>query len=374
LNKPGKTVTPIPYTFDAINHNRAKYFPSGTEINGFYRSCIDIPVGKEHFSFACLDSQPSLVSSAEFIPGDGKSDQLNSIVQVQAACQEKNLWEKESHMLSGASCGQPYALDIKPAPSALTASFPAGRPAGIDSIASLLNNYAMRSALMDASNPIGNDYPTDSSCQLQPLSTQPCASAVAMICFHDWLRSNYAVPKIDSILAALNLNFNSIGQTIASSFVMEVAADGTVIIAPMRQNPFLGATVHENQLYAMSTEPEDFGNSTWMVMCRDEVNHLGRSAGGRHAGQLLPGNPVNWDELTYYVDPAFIQAASTRKPSGIKLSGRPGPGGGIAFAGAQLELEHVRDRPCRLRTSDCAASLAAEINFQPPSVIRYWHH
>lgn len=364
------TTTRLPFLSDA--GSRIKYFPKDIQVNGFYRACVNIPVGPEHLTLVPVGAQASLVNSSKFIPARQNGDELNSIVKVEAACELRNLWEKTPQAVSGIACAEACTLGTPPAPSVLLVSFPCGRPSSITNIGDLLNNHGLSSTMMNSYTPRGNDYPSDASCSLEKLSRQVSASSSIAYCFHDWLRSNYSLPKIDSVISALNQNLNGVGQSFNSSFVLAVKADGSVIVSPLHDRPFQGFSVGENQFYAVASEPVLLGDRDSIIMCRDEVRSLGTSAGGKHAGQPLPGDPINWDELEAYVDSSFTNTICTRKPNGITFTGRRRPNGGYILTDAQLQrsdggmLEHP------LRTSACSTGLAAEVSVSPPSVIHFW--
>lgn len=370
LNGPAATATRVSHSGKGASKN--KYFPPELMIKGCYRACVDIPVGREHFSFAAIGTQPALANSTYFVPADEKMDHLGSIVRVEGACEARNIWDKRPQLVSGRSCGQPYQMEVKPAPAALLLSFPGGRPSSIRSAGDLLSDYNLRTAVMNAYTPQGNDFPSDESCQLQAQPQQVCAASSIAICFHDWLRSNYALPKVDSVLAALNTDLSTVGQSRSTSFVLAIDGNGNVIISPLKSRPFLGFAVAENQYYAIGVEPVAIGDRNSVVMCRDEVHKLGTAEGGKHAGQPWPGDPINWDELNSYVDGQFIPAAASRKAQGIRLAGEQRPDGGIITERAYLQHVDGLAPERQLRTAAYSTGLAAEISLSPPSTIRFW--
>jgi hypothetical protein len=370
LNDTAATTIRLPYMSDP--GNRTKFFPKEIQINGCYRAYVDIPVGSEHFSFVAVGPQSSLVNIQKFVPGEEKNDELSSIVRVEAACECQNLLEKIPQVVSGQACAEPCTLGTSPAPTALLVSFPGGRPSSITSIGDLINDRQLSATMMNSYIPRGNDYPGDASCRLEHTSSQFSAATSIAMCFHDWLRSNYSLPGVESVISALNQNLNGIGQRISTSFVLAVKADGTVIVSPLYDRPFQGFAVEENQFYSLATEPVLLGDRDSLIMCRDEVRSLGNSNGGKHAGQPLPGDPINWDELGFYVDNSFSNIVSTRKPDGITVIGKRKPNGGIVLADAQLQRRDGMPLEHPLRTSAYSTGLAAEISVSPPSVVHFW--
>src|SRR5262249_54247294 len=144
-------------------------------------------------------------------------------------------------------------------------------------------------------------------------------------------------------LDAINQSISGSGQSSSSSsniFVVEITAQGNTVVSALRRNPFEDLRIAESQLYGINGQPVPIGTNNWTLVCRDEVYGAGTATGGKHAGQPLAGNPINWAELSAYVDNGFAAAAATRRPSGITISGEAHPGGGIALPGVHLELEN----------------------------------
>jgi hypothetical protein len=259
------------------------------------------------------------------------------------------------------ACGQPFSLNTPPAPSVLLLSFPDGCPTGIDSMHDLLTNNALNQSKMHTYAPIGNDYPLDKSCRLISQDIHLSAASAFALGFHDWLRCNYALPKIESVLAALDQSFAATANSGRPVLAVEVAADGSVVISPLFGNPFPYVAVEDKQLLSKSGDPVQIGAGNWIVTCRNEVHTLGTLAGGKHAGLPFPGNPINWDELGTYVSQNFAQTAATRRPRGISVKGLPAPGGGIACKDAELVCENGWGSDRSLRKSSYSAGLAAEV-------------
>ncbi|PWT98179.1 MAG: hypothetical protein C5B53_07110 [Candidatus Melainabacteria bacterium] len=370
LNDTAATTIRLPFLSDA--GKRSKYFPKDIQVNGCYRADVEVPVGPERLSFLAVAGQPSLVNSNKFVPAQEKDAELSSIVRIEAACELRNLWEKTPQVVCGSACAEACTLGTTPAPSVLLVSFPGGRPSSLTSIGDLLNDHGLSSTMMNSYIPRGNDYPQDAGCSLEVITRPVSASSAIAYCFHDWLRSNYSLPRIDSVISALTENLNGIGQSFNSSFVLAVKADGSVVVSPLHNRPFQGFSVEENQFYSVASEPVLLGDRDSIIMCRDQVRSLGTASGGKHAGQPLPGDPINWDELGYYVDNSFSDTVSTRKPDGITIAGRRRPNGGIILADAQLKRRDGRTLEYPVRTSTYSTGLAAEISVSPLSVVHFW--
>ncbi|PWT94840.1 MAG: hypothetical protein C5B53_12280, partial [Candidatus Melainabacteria bacterium] len=191
------------------------------------------------------------------------------------------------------------------------------------------------------------------------------ASTIVARGFYDWLRSNYTLPKIGSLFEAIN---RSIANSSSSNvFVLEITAQGNTVISALRQNPFQDLRIAENQLYGINAQPVQIGANNWTLVCRDEVYAAGTTFGGKHAGQPLAGNPINWAQLNSYVDDSFAAAAASRMPGGITISGDKQPGGAIPLSGVHLNLDNKQAANRDIRTSNCSAGLASEIRISSPT-------
>lgn len=392
LKDGGQTITPSPDLANAIKA-KGRYAKLETTINGCYRSYVDIPVGVQHFSFAGVGTEPVLVSVNQFVPkalkksDDDLNEQrafiessqfvperdngyLSSIVKAEALWQVSSLFSddrsKPPETVISQACAQPYAIACQPAPSALIFNFVDGLPGEIGTIRDLFTNQELNQSMMDTYAPINGDYPIDAGCQLQGQQNKGSAAGIIATGLHDWLRSNYTLPKIDSVLTALDKNLANVAQSPHSLFVLEIAANGNVVVSELFSNPFGTLDVEENQLYATINQPVSIGGRFWNVMCRDEVHNLGTIAGGKHAGQPLPGDPVNWDALNTYADQALIETAASRRMGRIMVSGLQNIDGAIALSGAQLQGENGEKLDRNLRTANFSAGLAAEILITVP--------
>jgi hypothetical protein len=369
LGQTGSTITPVPV--QPRTKVKDQYVPIGGEVNQCYKAGVDLPVGNEHFHLASLGPQPSLARVDDFLPTD--PSHVCSVIKVEAVGQAASLlpWDKSVRLVNGRACGQSYAIVSQPAPSVLILAFSDGRPVGINCIRDLFSTEGLNNATMKVYRPVNGDFPIDPHCQLVACSdnlADCAASAFIARSFYDWLRSNYTLPKIDSLLDAFSQKFidASQGGSVSNVFATEITADGNAVVSCLRANPFQDLRIAESQLYGINGQPVPIGPSNWTVVCRDEVNTLGTINGGQHAGQPLAGNPINWAELDSYVDDRFATAAATRRPSAVTISGKRQPGGGIDLSGAQLGVTNKQSVHQDIRKSSCSAGLASEIRITSP--------
>lgn len=355
LRKSGATITPLPYT--PQNCGPLK----DIAVRGYYKANVDLPVGSEHLFLASLGSQPSLVDTNAFNPSDGQH--ISTVVRAQAKCLLPNLLSQkgERQELVTQACGQAYALDREPAPSVLMLSFPDGLPPGIDTMHDILTHPSLNESVMRSYVPVGNDYPTGHTSELQARGASGSAAGSFALALHDWLRNNYALPKVDAMLAILNTSLSRTAASGNTMFAIEIAADGTPVLTQLSRKPFADRAVEEEQLLLTIDTPIVIGNRSWMVSCRDQVHTPGTIAGGKHAGQPLPADPINWDGLDTFVSRSFAQAAASRRPGGIVANGLLGPLGDLSFAHAQLQCTDGRALSRGFRRSSYSAGLAAEV-------------
>lgn len=401
LRNGGGTITPVPVSITSqSSKDRNQRLPQGTASNGCYRAFVDVPVASEHFSLASLGAQPTLVNVNQFVPKRSRpiawsleatdndpdlpafvtgncvpnpqnlNKYVSSIVKAKAVWRFSNLFgwnnDKLAATETGQACAQPYAVATLPAPSVLILTFVDGLPPNIYCMSDLLADQGLNQSVMDVYSPANGDYGIDADSQLQSQRIHPSAAWAFAVCFHDWLRSNYTLPKIESVLATLNQNLASVRSSLHSICVIEVAADGNVVTSELLGNPFGSLIVQENQLSLTSDTPVSIGGHSWSINCRDEVHTLGTLAGGKHAGQPLFGDPVNWDVLSSYVDERLAQAAASRRLGGIMVTGQENQYGGIPLMGAQLRSANGENIDRNLRTSTYSAGLAAEMVLSYP--------
>jgi hypothetical protein len=360
LTKVSATVTPLPFTSPNLPGLKATAL-NDIAINGYYKANVDVPSGSEHLFFAGLGSQPSLVDAGAFVPTD--REHISTVVRAQAKSFLPNFLGRkgDAQELITQACGQAYALDRKPAPSVLVLTFPDGLPPGVDTMHDILTNPSLNESAMRSYVPVGSDYAMGNTSQLQPRGVRGSAAGCFALALHDWLRNNYALPKVDSMLGILNTSLSRIAGPGNTMFALGMAADGTPVLTQLSRKPFADRAVEDQQLFLTTDEPIMIGNRSWMVTCRDQVRIAGTIAGGRHAGQPLPADPINWDGLDTFVSQSFARASASRRPGGIVANGILGPLGDLSFDNAQLQRKDGRTLSHGLRRSSYSAGLAAEL-------------
>jgi hypothetical protein len=131
--------------------------------------------------------------------------------------------------------------------------------------------------------------------------------------------------------------------------------------------------VFENQTYAYQTDAFNVNGVSWSVVYRNFAEHSGTVYGGKHGGQPLSGNPVNWCELPYYGSSSWSGGAQ-RKGSqalGVSLLGdNAGCDGGdtaISTTSAQfISTRTGRPLPIQPRKSWYSGGLVAYLEISDP--------
>ena len=91
---------------------------------------------------------------------------------------------------------------------------------------------------------------------------------------------------------ALNQEFNR--SLTSSNLLYEFDANGNVVITSLPVMPLPISVVSDQQLFVETS----YQNHS--ISCYNNVYNLGTICGGKHAGQPLEGNPINWCDLPYF--------------------------------------------------------------------------
>jgi hypothetical protein len=375
LDEGSSTVTPIPQPIDMAS------VPATAILNGNYKSFMDIPACGESFYFAGVGQQPGLVDSRRFVPEDGKG--ISSIVKAESILTPSNLekfWQpgfwQAANGLYCVACAQPSSLGDCSMPGALVLSLPDGYAPGLRCIRDLFTNRQLNARQAVVQTPHGGDFPNDSKGHLEIDQTKRFTlSSLFEQGFYDWLRTAHCRPRIDAVLQAVDSYFgdnahSGSGVRCFPLFIYEFDKAGNVVIINHREIPFLAQTVDENQLYALSFQAMTAGTNVWSVSCRDQVNRLGTQYGGKHAGQSMPGDPVNWCDLARF-DGSLEQAKIEGKGNvlGIAALGEQTADSGIALDTASFEKLNGAGLEAQPRKNYYAGGLAVEFRLSSTAKI-----
>jgi hypothetical protein len=373
LREGSGTITPIP------EPKMQASVPDNAQFMGSYRAFVNIPVGTESFYFAGVAQQPALVDSQQFMPADGK--RFCSIVKAESVMQlsngKKTGKRGDKIQVCAKACAQSGALPDSSTPGVLVVSFPDGYVPGIRSIQDICVNSQFCSNQITVQRAKDGDFPNDPNAHFVPDedNSQRTISQLFAQGFFDWLRTAHCRPRIDSVVNGVFNHFTELatagtGSRIYPNYLYEFDEKGEVLVTNQHENPFLNQTVYDNQLYGISFKAITTGKSTWTVSCRDEVNNLGTICGGKHAGQSMSGNPVNWCDLVCYDGDVDLAKKKKKGMSlGIKPCGAVGADDGVLLNTAyfsKLDGQNLNHQP---RKNYYAGGLAVEFRICSPMQI-----
>ena len=156
---------------------------------------------------------------------------------------------------------------------------------------------------------------------------QPLVAALADG-IHDWLRTVHVRARIDSLIAALNTKISR--DCSQPCLLYEFNQDGYVLTRSLSETPFSSQAVSENQRYLLTFDGLADGASIWAISLRDEVSNLGTLSGGKHAGQSIAADAVNWCDLQVYGSQSLSPALAGKGSDVV----RPGSSGIFNFGWA----------------------------------------
>lgn len=194
--------------------------PLGTDttLNGtntasnFYKSYVNVPLNNEDFVFAGVGSSIKLVDWKKWVPTvSGLPYQFPTIIRAEADQLVKNATASDQ-VLKSVACAQPASVyDPRPAPGALTLSFPDGMPNGAEALTKPIDLYAAFLSSADdecdyySASP--GDFPVSSGSQISPSMAWPVpsdpqrlASTACKLAVFDWLRRAGTRANVDSVV------------------------------------------------------------------------------------------------------------------------------------------------------------------------------
>jgi len=145
---------------------------------------------------------------------------------------------------------------------------------------------------------VSGDYPLDGEARMVPHYSEMQLGAAQQFSenLYCWLRNGCLRPRIDAVLAMVTESFKSDPTQI---YAYEFAKDGNISRRILEKDPFpVGVTADEQFSSTVDTRIQN-GVSP-IIIFRNNVKRLGTEHGGKHAGQPLAGNPLNWCEIPEY--------------------------------------------------------------------------
>lgn len=319
--------------------------PAGDEQSGYYVANANIPYKGEDFVFAAVGNTIKLVEPSQFaVSVGGLPYEVRSIVKAEA---DQRIFDNAnsgsgSRIYHAVACAQPGStFDPKPAPGALTISFPDGPMMDIQKPGDM--DGQLYGDDCDLLRSTSGDFPSDSPlASMQKLnspvsgSPTPMTNEVIHIGIYDWIRRAGTKANINAVMSWINTPFGpSPGPAGGINWNIDVSGAVTLLakvptgvmhVYTFRSDglinydrkwitpyPFLDSS--ENQLYAESidtiTSNDGFNKSEiklasqvrtskfggvnidgklinkWDTYVRDQVRQPGDRLGGKHGGEPL---------------------------------------------------------------------------------------
>lgn len=276
LEGDGMTNTPVP------SMSELSALDASLRDSKVYPAFVDVAAYDEEFYFAGLGKQASLVESDLF---QTYSTQNNcSIIRLTSQLRKKS---ETDVCIKSSACAQPAYMEDKMPTAYMVLRFPNGVPSKTNSLRDLLTSEGMHKEI-PLCTARGGDFPVDKGAFLQANTDRPTATVRHAFtrAFFDWLRTAHAKPKLDSLVSALDHQFNK--QHNSTTYLFTIDNQGAVNVDAPQNYPFSSQTAYENQLYTVAFNALIDNGLTWTVRIRDQVHRLGNLEGGKHAGQPMP--------------------------------------------------------------------------------------
>jgi hypothetical protein len=272
----------------------------GSSQLGEYRPFVDVPVGNRSFTFGGVGRSASICKLSNFRQADKKH--ICSIVKIECtvSVNDQCTWlsppGSTTRALKFASCCEPYSNpDIGP-PGVMTLRFSGGSVPGLQSWSDFIAANAFHDNHVATYDVVGGDYPIDQTSRMRQSESAEQTTTSQQFAGHlyYWLRNGRLRPRIDGILSMVRETF-PICPT-AGFYVYEFEKDGTISRRTLERDPFPVGVTSDAQFSAVADTTTRNGSSA-IIIFRNDVKHLGTAGGGKHGGQPIAGNPLNWCEL-----------------------------------------------------------------------------
>ncbi|MBZ0187776.1 MAG: hypothetical protein K8F91_16135, partial [Candidatus Obscuribacterales bacterium] len=193
-------------------------------VGGHYKSYVNMPFNGQDFVFAGIGDSVKLVDHKKWTTKPSATPYFHrTIVRAEAQQQVDDAGLQKSATILAAACAQPASVyDPKPAPGALTISFPDGMPDGTQQLTMPLDLYGPY--LADASDlytAATGDYPVDTGSTIAtdtnwPITSdaQYLASNACIIAVYDWLKRAGTKADVNSVVGMHNTPFDAQGPDV----------------------------------------------------------------------------------------------------------------------------------------------------------------
>lgn len=277
-----------------------------------YRAFVDIPFHQKSYTFAGLGKSTSLVNINDF--RDADDDHINSIIKVKATFKRNNQIKnavsfgvETPDRIAIAAAAQPYILDESGPAGVMTLRFSGGSVTGLHTWSEFLQTNNFHDRQIMTYQPLRGDYPVDPLTIMRPSKLDSADGTAQQFAEHlyYWLRNGHLRPSMGSIIEMLSQRFQSGPNDI---YAYEFSNNGTIARRIIARDPFPIGFTAENQV-STTIDTCTTAGATPIIMFHNNVKRLGKKTGGKHAGQPIAGNPLNWCELAEYGGDDFIANA-----------------------------------------------------------------
>jgi hypothetical protein len=295
INGGGPTVTPVPMPFEKA------VMPIDSQADGNYRSCLDIPAFGQSFFFAPVAKSTALVNESSFASPDGK--RICSVIKLDADLSYPSLTvfgriATEERWLHVSACAIPNENTQVGPSGALLLFFPCGVSPQICCLKDLLNLENGDDPPNQFYQAVNGDFPVDSgaataSASILPWSQQDVTSKRILAAgLYSWLRAAGVKPRIDATLNGFVQDFSTLLHS--SNLLYEFDRNGQLVASSLPGMPLPISVLSDQQLFA------EVSSGDCTISCYNNVYNLGTILGGKHAGEALDGDPINWCDLEYF--------------------------------------------------------------------------
>jgi hypothetical protein len=291
---------------------------------GEYKAFMEVPVGATSFTFAGVSRAPSLGSVDSFHEAD--TQHICSVVKLDCVFwvgdPPARLLSTEpgtQTQLKWCACAIPATNADATPPGVMTLRLPEGAIESVRSWSDFLNGNTFNDHRVAVYDAVGGDYPLDPQARIRQKSvgTDTATSREFAEHLYYWLRNGHLRPRLDAVLNMVADPFTATGSHIFC--IYEFERDGTISRMVQSRDPFPVAVTSDSQVLTVA-DTQVRGANPAIIIFRNSVKNLGTTYGGKHAGQALPGYPVNWCELQEFGRDENSAALSGKGKMGLGLA------------------------------------------------------
>jgi len=166
---------------------------------------------------------------------------------------------------------------------------------GLYSWSDLLKENNFRDSQISMFDAVGGDFPVDHDARMRQYRPDFHTGTAQQFGEHlyYWLRNGHLRPRLDAIMSMVNDPFQSRPNEV---YLYEFANNGTISRRALPRDPFQVGVTADAQCSVIADTNIQAG-VTPVIIFRDDVKRLGTRSGGKHGGQPLAGDPLNWCEM-----------------------------------------------------------------------------